>query len=192
MPDNDDKQKQQQAQQASRAAAAATRKPLLDSTNLLGAAVWSMSTVITTIALMLVFVKLPASCMGDRGQLLGSCAIQLFTSIEGIVVGIAAVFMQLLGSAFIWRIPNPVIKRLGYCVEWLINFVGLYWLFCVQFDIEWFRPVYIQLSTVIKTMTIGALLAWTFLIAMSIGWPIVEKALFNAPRSGPPGGVQRR
>lgn len=168
----------------------AVRKPLLDGTNLLGTALWIMGTVITSIALMLAFVKLPANCLGVRGELVnGECASQLINSQQGITVLLVSVFLQLLISAMVWRIRNVIFARIGHTTETLINFVGLYWLFCIQLGV--FGSVYIQISTILKTFSVETILGYVFLISLSVGWPFLEKYCFDAPVSGPPAGVRR-
>lgn len=169
----------------------APRKSVFDITNILGALLWLLSAVITAIPLMLIFLRVPQQCLGPRGQFVSmQCAWQVTTSIEGLIVFGTSVILQLIFSAMVWRIKTPITLWLGRFNEWVLNFVGLYWLLCIQIGAA--VPVYTEVSTFLRTFGIEALLWWLLLIVSSVGWPFLEKFLFTAPPIASPQGVQRR
>lgn len=169
------------------------RKPWNDSTNIIGFLVWLMSSIVTSIALMLMFVGLPSECTGDRGQIISwACAAYIVRLPPMWFVFGTAVIMQFLLSALIWRVQNMLIRRIGYGIEAFVNMIGLYWLFCIQGGL--WSGVYVAVSALLAN-PVSALIGTTVIVGLSLGWPYLEKALFNAPRTGgaaAPGGAQRR
>lgn len=170
-----------------------SRKGLLDLTNVLGAILWLFSALLTAIFVMLVFIKLPSDCLGDRGQLAGRCIVPVITATNGLWVILGAVLVQFIISAMIWRLRNPSITRIGNLLEWVINFVGFFWLICIQVNVESASGVYAQVTTFIKNFTVPTIGWWLVLITLSVGLDILTHNLFSAPPTGvPPSGVQRR
>ena len=163
------------------------RKPLFDGSNLMGAALWLFSALLTSIALMLVFINIPAPCLGERGQFVG-CFREIATSVEGISVLSGALFIQMLISLMVNRLRSPIIVRVGNVLEWLINFIGLYWLVCIQIGAA--PGVYAIISPLVQNFTVPTLLWFTALIIGSIGLDIIVTNSFNAPPAQ--SGVQRR
>jgi len=141
-----------------------------------GAIFWVLSALLTAIVLMLIFMKIPPACLGERGQIV-ACLPQIVSSTEGMIVLVAALIVQGGLSIAIFQFRhNVTAARIGAVIESIINFVGIYWLFCVQFGAA--PGVYETVSTFIRTLTAATLGWWVFLIALSIAWDWVTNAFF--------------
>lgn len=156
------------------------RKGMFDLTNLLGSLSWLASALLTCIAIMVAFLNIPSACLGERGQLAG-CVPQIVTSTEGSTVIIGGILVQLLFSAVLFRLRhNTVIHRIGSIIEWVVNGVGIYWLFCVQLGVA--PGIYETVSTFTRTIgQRGTFLWWVAFIGLAVGWDLLTDALFKAP-----------
>lgn len=155
-------------------------KSIFDGTNIAGAFLWLSSALLTAIVFMLVFISVP--CAGSRGEVLGTCLTGVLTSQAGIYTLIGAVLVQFLVSIMIHRLRTPAWVRIGNAIEWLINFIGFFWLICVELGVA--PGVYAQVITFVKNLTVPTIIWWLVLIALSVGLDMLTNNLFNAPPSG--------
>lgn len=167
------------------------RKSKLDATNLMGAFFWITSAFLTSIVLMVTFLPIPATCLGDRGQLTG-CTWQIISSNEGITIIVLGILLQAAFSTILFRLRHDVIiHRTGSWIERAINAVGIYWLLCVQLGAG--RGVYETVTTFTRTLSQGGtFLWWIGIIAASIGWDLITDAMFKAPGTTSGGTSQQQ
>jgi hypothetical protein len=161
-----------------------SRKPLLHRTNLIALFLWLLSAFLTSIVGMLVFIQLPASCLGQRGELLGPCVVPLITSSQGLTVFLGATVVQFIISSIIAHISSRIMLRIGNAIEALINFIGLFWLFCIQLDMKYAQGMREQVLTLIRNFTVGTLILWIILCSLSIGWNVLIRYFHEAPATG--------
>lgn len=165
------------------------RKSLFDPTNLGGAFIWLMSALLTGIALMFALIELPAQCYGARGSLQMQCLVPFVQSAPGLAILGVSLVLQLFITLFTERVASVVIKRIFVGVELLVNLVGIYWLFCIQFGLA--PGVYKQ----VIAMDVRTFLWWVAGILLSIAFYVLQGQLFGAPpkqRGGGSSGTQRR